>query len=801
MLGAVSDLRFAVRALKANPTFVVLAAICLALGIGASTMMFTVVNDALVDPLGIIEADGLVALGEVHRSAPNQNATTSPASLRDWQEAIGDRAQLAGLRGTSFIVGASGAERRVEGAAATPNFLNVLGVEPILGRALQADDALAGADPVVVTSESYWRRQLNGDRDAVGRVLRIDGTPHTVVGVVPSLLTIGTPNTIRSVQLWLPLPEAAATGPRSDRSLIAIGRLADGVGVEAFEARLRDVAAELAAGPPQNGDWNVRANLLADEPFGFSRSALLQSMAAAVLLLLITCANLANLALVHAQRRRHEFGIRAAIGASPWRLARQLLAESTLVAFVGAALGLALARVGLDVLANFYSLESLASAELPIDRSSLAFAVGITGATTLLFGLWPALQVARGAARAQIAESGAGVTEARGGGVLRRGLIVGQLAASLVLLVGAALLGRSVMNLLALDGGVDEDRVISIRVDSQGSAEGAGLYTQRVIDALAGLPGVESVAATSNLLPLRGGGFRSVATLPSDATSGSGPVVAYTGVTPSFFSTLGVSVWDGRVFGVSEQNGRVAIVNQRMARLLWPNGDALGAQFRLEADTQRGWVTVVGIAADVLTWNSSGEEPLPMAFLDAASFPSRPVFFFVRTRAANQALAPEMLTRAIDGTGLSVSRIVVTPMANVAEDPFWPQRLFSLWFAVFGGAATLLTVTGIYGVLSHLVSQRWRELGIRMAVGAGRVQVVWLVLREAGAFVAVGTAIGVVVAFAVARTMRGELFHVEPFDLSLFAAVVVFMVVVAVASSVAPAIRASRVDPKALLRS
>jgi putative ABC transport system permease protein len=795
-----SDFRFAVRALKSNPTFVVLAAICLALGIGASTMMFTVVNDALLDPLGIVEEEGLVAVGEVHRSAPNQNAMTSPASLRDWQEAIDDSAQFAGLRGNSFIVGASGAERRVDGAVASPNFFDVLGVEPILGRTLHADDALAGTDPVVVISESYWRRQLNAARDAVGIVLPIGGTPHTVVGVVPSLLTIGMPNTIRSVQLWLPLPEAAATGARTDRSLFAIARLADGVGVEGFEARLRDVAAELAISANENGEWSVRASPLAAEPFGFSRSALLLSLAAAALLLLITCANLANLALVHAQRRRHEFGIRAAIGASPWRLARQLLAESTLVAFVGASFGLGLARVGLDVLANFYSLESLAPAELPMDWGSLSFAVGITCATTLLFGLWPALETARGAARAQIAESGTGLTEGHGRGVLRRGLIVAQLAASLVLLVGAALLGRSVMNLLALEGGVDEDRVTSIRVDSQGGADDAVLYTQRVMEALAGLPGVESVAATSNLLPLRGGGFRSAATLPSDATSGSGPVVAYTGVTPSFFSTLGVRLLTGRVFGANEQEGRVAIINERMARLLWPNGDALGAQFRLDAHTDRGWVTVVGIAADVLTWNSSGEEPLPMAFIDAASLPSRPVFFFVRTRVANQVLSPEMLTRAIDAAGFSISRIVVVPMANVAEDPFWPQRLFSLWFAVFGGAAVLLTVTGIYGVLSDLVSQRWRELGIRMAVGAGRVQAVWLVMREAGVLVAIGTAIGVGVALAVSHAMRGELFHVEPFDLAVFAAVAVFIVTVALASSVAPAIRASRVDPKVLLR-
>jgi predicted permease len=794
MPGALRDIRFALRALKSNPAFVVLAVLCLGLGIGASTMMFTVVDDALVDPLGIVDEEGLAIVGEVHRSAPNQLATTSAALLRDWQEALGDRAEIAGLRGASFVVGASGAEVRVEGASATADIFEVLGVAPLAGRALAADDTLAGAQAVVVLSEAYWRRELGAARDVVGGVLRIDGAPHTVVGVVPSLLSVGMPNTIRSVQIWVPLPAAAASGPRGDRSLLGLARLADGVGVTAFEARLRDVAAGVAA----SADWSARVDPVANSPFGFARSALLLSSGAAVLLLLMACANLANLTLVHAQRRRHEFGIRAAVGASPWRLARQLLAESTLVALAGAALGLVLARTGLDVLASFYSQETLAPAELPIDRGSLAFAIGLTFATTLLVGLWPALEVARGAARTQIAESGAGATTAHGRGTLRRSLVVGQVAASLVLLVAAALLGRSAMNLLALPGGVDEERVTSIRVDWQGRADDAAQDAERVLGALAALPGVESAAATSNLLPLRGGGFRSTASLPGVA-DGDGPAVAYTGVTPSFFGTLGVPIVSGRSFGANEQPGRVAVVNETMARLLWPSGGAVGAQFRFDADPERGFVTVVGIAADVLTWNSSGEEPLPMAFVDAASLPGRPVFFFVRTWGAAQGLAPETLTRAIDALGFSIRRIVVIPMAKVARDPFWAERLSGLWFAVFGGAALLLTVTGIYGVLSHLVAQRWRELGIRMAVGAGREQVVWLVLREAGAFVALGTVVGLVVAVAVAQTMRGVLFHVEPFDVAVFAAVAVFLATVAVAASVAPALRASRADPKELL--
>jgi predicted permease len=804
LLGALRDIRFALRALKANPAFVVLAVLCLALGIGASTMMFTVVVDALVDPLGIAEEEGLAIVGEVHRSAPNQVALTSAATLEDWRAALGDRAELGALRGASFIVGASGEEVRIDGAVATGNFFAVLGVQPILGRALQPGDSLAGAEPVVVITERYWRRQLGGDRGVLGRVLRVDGAMHTVVGVVPSLLAVGMPNTIRAAQLWVALPDAAASSPRGERSLLAIAALAEGVGVESLDARLHDIAGELALRHPEGADWTVRVEPLANGNLGFPRSALFAALGAAALLLLVACANLANLTLAHALRRRHEFGIRTAIGASPWRLARQLLAESVLVALVGVALGLVAARLGLDVLARFYSWNTLAPAELPIDAVSLVFAVAVTTGTTLLFGVLPAFEVARGAARAQIAEAGAGTATAHGRGALRRGLIVGQVAGSLVLLVGAALLARSFVNLLALDRGMEVERVTSIRVEAQGgpgSPADVTHYADSVLGALAALPGVESAAATSNLLPMRGGGFRSSAALPGErAGGGAPPEVAYTGITPSFFATLGVPLVSGRPFGANEQPGRVAVVNERMARLLWPNESAVGRQFRLEADPERGWITVVGVSADVLTWDSSGEQPLPMAYLDLAAFPNRPVFFFARTRGTGQALPPEALTRAIDALGFDLRRIVVMPMERVASDPFWREQLFSLWLAVFGGAAVLLTVTGIYGVLSHLVAQRGREIGIRMAVGACRAQVFRVVLRESATFVGVGIAIGLGAAYAVARALRSLLFGVEPFDLPVFVAVPVLLAAVALAASLAPAVRAARIDPTALLR-
>jgi predicted permease len=804
MAGFLIDVRFGLRALVANPVFVVLAVLCLAIGIGASTMTFTVVNAALVRPLGSLDAERFVAVGDVHRTSPNQWSFVSLANFSDWRVVLDGRADLAALRGASFALGPSGGDSRADGAFATGNFFAVLGVAPLLGRALEARDEEASSAPVVVLSETYWRRQLDADRGVVGRALTIDGTSHTIVGVVPALLDVGMPNAVRSARIWVPLQPGSQPLARGDRSLFVIARLAAGVGAESFTAQLESVASELAATHPENAGWGVRVLPLADNAVSDLRSTLLLSFGAAALVLVVACANLANLTLAHALRRRHEFGIRAAIGASPWRLTRQLLLEGLIVAVLGALLGLLLARAGVDMLVRFYETNTLAPAVLPIDAVSVAFTVALTVATAALLGFVSALGVARGATRAQIAEAAPGTTMTRGRRAWRRGLMVGQVGGSFVLLIGAVLLSRSFLNLLAVDGGVETRRVTSIRIETQstaGDTADAASYVDRVLDALAGIPGAEAVAATSNLLPLRGGGFRSAVSLPGDAPDTTArSVAAYTGVTPSFFAALGVPLLQGRSFESGEQSGRVAVVNESLAKLLWGNDSPLGRQFRLDADPERGPLTVVGVVRDIVTWDSNGREPLPAAYLDVASIDSRPIFFFVRSRAAGPVIGAETLTRAVQSLEFSFRRILVTPMQQVARDPFWRQQLFSQWFAVFGMAAVTLAVAGIYGVLGYLVGQRCREIGIRMALGAGRRSVLWLVLREGVAVAGAGVIVGLGVAYWLARALEGLLFGVEALDWRSFAAAAAFLAIVATAASLAPAVRAARIDPSALLR-
>lgn len=798
-----SDIRRGLRSLVANPSFVVLAVTCLGLGIGASAMTFTAVNQVLLRPLGAVDPAGLVAVAEVHRTGPNQWWPVSAPNLRDWQEVVGAQAQLAAVRASSFVIGSSDDGARVEGSYATDDLFDVLGVTPLLGRGLQPQDEVAGSDRIVVLSEGYWRLQLKGDRGVIGSTLTLDGAPHTVVGVLPSLRAIGMPSAISSARLWLPLQVAPGAAARGDRSLFVVARLAAGVGVASFTAQLETVTSELAAAYPENDGWGIGVDALAGYAGGLSPSLLLVSLGAALLVLLTACANVANLTLANAGRRRHEFAVRAALGASSARLVAQLSSETLTVAALGAVAGLFLARSGLQFLVRLVETNTLAPAELPLDGVSFAFTVLLTVVTTGLAGLLPALQVARHGARAQIAETGAGLTTTVGQNRLRTGLVVGQVAASLVLLVGALLLSRSFMNLLALDRGIDAERVTSVRIEAlqeAASREDVARYVTRVVDLLQGVPNVEAAAASTNYLPMRGGGFRSTAGLPT-GDGGSGPQVAYTGVTPNFFAALEIPLLRGRSFDDNEARGRAAVVNRRLANLLWPGQDALGQQFRLDADPARGWLTVVGVAGDVLTFDSSGPTPLPTAYVDARSFDQYPVMFFVRAESAARIVAPAAITNELQSLGVPTRRVIVTPMAQVARDPFWRQQLFSTWFSAFGGAALALATIGIYGVLAFVVGQRRRELGIRMAVGARRRQVLALVLREGATVAAVGIAIGCVAAYALAQTLQGMLFGVDALEWRMYALVAAVLGAVAIAASLAPALRAARVDPNALFKS
>jgi putative ABC transport system permease protein len=322
-----------------------------------------------------------------------------------------------------------------------------------------------------------------------------------------------------------------------------------------------------------------------------------------------------------------------------------------------------------------------------------------------------------------------------------------------------------------------------------------------MLDALSAIPGVEAAATSGVCLPLRGCGFRSRAAIVDGSQDpDTGPVVAYTGATPGLFDTLKIPVLRGAVFGDEDTRGSLAVINESLASLLWPDHDPIGQQFRLAAEPERGSITVAGVARDFLTWDSSRDRPVPTAFMHVASFDTFPLFFFLRTSSVGRTITTESIRRAIESLDVSVRRIVVTPMARVARDPFWRQQIFSWWFAVFGVAALTLTAVGIYGVLSFLVGQRAQEIGIRMALGANRRNVLRMVLRQGAVLAAAGTLIGLIIAFLLARTAQSLLFGIQPLDSGLFAIVTLFLLMISLIAMVVPALRATHIDPNSLLR-
>jgi len=803
MAGLLTDIRFSFRALMRAPGFVALAAICLGIGVGASVMTFTVLDRALLRPLGSVDPEGLIAIGEVRTTAPDQWWPVSLESFRDWQTAIEDDAELSAFRGRGFDVSSNGEDIRVEGAQIARNLFSVFGIAPILGPGLSGSDDAASEQSLVLLSETFWRRQLGGDRAIIGREISVDGSPYIVIGVMPALLDVGMSTSLRAAQVFVPLHAEIPAPPRDDRSFSVIGRLAPEVEVERFTAQLDSIVTELAARYPENDGWSVRISSMGAGPLTSVEPTLLISMVAAALVLLIGCANVANLTLASSIRRRHEFGIRATVGASGLRIARQLLVESLMVAALGAVFGLVIASAGLDVIAVAYSTDSLAPAALPIDGSTFTFTIGLTLITTLAFGLYPAVETARGAIRMQIAESGAGTTMARSRKNLRGGLVIGQVAASMVLLIGATLLARSFMNILALERGVETSTVTSIRVQTDATAnmDDVARNMQALLDALESIPGVETAATGGWVLPLRGGGFRSRVSTPTMPEPDTGTSVAYTGISADYFDTLGIPIHLGQALDRNVRRPDLAVINSAMAELLWPGQNPVGRQFRLESESDRGWVTVTGVSGDFLTWDSSRDETLPMAFFDARTFDAYPIFYFIRTRNPAFVVSAPEIHQAVAALGVPLQRTVITPMEQVARDPFWRQRIFSLWFVAFGAAALTLTAIGIYGVLAYLVRQRLPEIGIRMALGAGRYRMLLMVLRQGTAFAGLGIVVGLGGAWLLARSMRGLLFGVEPLDPAMFLVITAGLACIAVSASVLPALRASRVEPMKALRS
>ena len=800
------DLRYGARTLRKTPLFTLIAVACLALGIGVNTTIFSVTNAILMTPFGFENPEQLVVIEETQPKRGEFDAGPSFRNFKDWQA----QAQLfSGLAAQSFR-SLTLTEReepvRLQGGTVTWNLFPMLGVRPILGRTFREEDDQPGAPGTVLLGYDAWVQHFSADNGIVGRTIQVNAKPHTVVGVMPRKFKFP-----ENTEMWIPITPIEHATPRGARGVQVFGRLKQGVSVGQANTELTAMMSRLEeAYPVENKGWSARAGSVRDEFIpGEIKLIVLTMMGAVTFVLLIACANVANLMLARATGRQREVAIRSALGAGRGRMIRMLLTESVLLGLAGGVLGIGLAYLGLHLLDA-----SLPSADFipyyidwKIDQDALMYTVAISVVTGLIFGLAPALQISSGQLQSALKEGSRGAGSGAARNRLRNMLVVGEVALSVVLLIGASLFVRSFLNMQKADAGFSTERLMTLRIYMPGDRYlGSTPKAQRVDDIIGrieALPGVVAATASNNIPLSNGGGGGSVIVEGHPVAPGEEVDIFFAGVTPHWFRTLDVPLLRGRDFTDAEgrDSSGVVIINQTMADKLWPKEDPLGRRFRFTGDTLTPWFTVIGMTRDI---NVGGidpdQEPQPAAFgpYPYAATPNTGIT--IRTSTAN----PEGIMTAVRAQIRASDPILpvfeVQTMQTRREEGYWQFNLFSWMFGIFGVVALLLAAIGVYGVISYGVSQRTHEIGVRMALGARSGDVLRLIIRQGMVLTLSGVLLGLLGAFGVTRVIGSMLFEVSPTDPISFVGIALFLTSVAAVASYVPARRAMGVDPVTALR-
>lgn len=799
------ELRHAARGLWHARSFTLVAILCLGIGIGLNTTIFSLVDGVLLKPLPYADPDRLVVIGMRHQQEAT-NAGLSLPDMRDWKEAATSFATIAATQGRSVAVADAGQEpERYLAALVSWDLFPALGVEPVLGRTFTRDEDRPNAAGVVLLSHMVWTLRYGADPSIPGRSILIDGRPHTVVGVMPPDFAFP-----ENHRLWIPLELGVSATDRTARNLFAFGRLRAGVTTARATEDLQAVASRIAGiHPTTNEGWGPRVRTLREVFIPPDvRLVLFLMMGGVTLVLLIACSNVANLLLARAVERGREFAIRAAIGAGRGRIVRQLLAEGVVLALGSVPLGLLLALAGTRMLSAAIPVD-----EVPyyvtwdMDGRSLAYAVAVALLVSVIFALVPAVQVAGRNLHESLKEGGRGNTGSRSW--IRNAFVVTQVSLALVALVGALLFVRTYINLDASNLGFDTRPLMTLRFFMTGEAyaqDGArARRTEDIVRRVEALPGV-TAAFASNLIPLSGGGGGGDVEIEGRPDEeGRRPRIALAGVSPRFAGTLGAAIVHGRDFGEGEGWSRapVAIVNQTLARRFWPDQDPLERRFRVRAPGQTGeWFRVIGVMADVQLYGVDPEEiePLAAAFVPYAFQESLNTGLTIRVAAGDPAAIVPAVRAAIRSADPHIPLSAVETMDAVRQGSYWQFGLFGWVFGTIGAVGLVLAGVGVYGVLAYAVTQRTQEIGVRVALGADRSQVLSLVVGQGLRLAAVGITIGLVLAAVGMPLARSLLYDVSPFDPMSFGAVSVFLLLVAFLASYFPAERATRVDPLVALR-
>ncbi|WP_415907161.1 ABC transporter permease [Oleiharenicola sp. Vm1] len=794
-----SHLRIAGRGFAKHPGFAAIAVLILALGIGASTAVFSVVHALLLSPLRYDDARRLVQVQAVH---PRQGVSTlAPATASDVRTQV--HALTASASQTYYYVNltGSGTPALVTGVQATADYFKVFNVAPLLGRTWNPDECRPGAAPVVVLGEQLWQTQYGGRRDLIGRTILMDDTPTTVIGIMPKTFNDPWGNG----SLWMPMPLGGDTlTNRSQRYWSTFARLAPGATVASASAELAALGAQLERQFPDHyRDWTMQAADLQGLVVGDYREALLIILGAVGCVMLITCANLAGLCLVRAASRRKELAIRVALGATRAQLSAQLLTESLLLALAGGIGGVLLANWGLaGLLATVGDGWLPRSDEIALNTPVLLATLTLTLVNGLAFGLAPAVTATRIDAQDALkdAHSASGASAQR----LRSALVVAEIALALVLLVGAGLLGRNLHRILNRDAGIEASRVLSLTLTPSekryDSAEKRADYYRRTLAEVAAVPGVQSAAYTQTS-PFRWGIPITLQPVPREgvAPAGNLPQVFYDSVSRDYFKTMGTPLRAGRWFNDADVPGAkpVVVISESTARRFFGEENPVGRELTPDP-TNAVRFEIVGVVGDIARTGLTSATPLQVY----RALSQRPTAF--ATLMVRTSLPPATLAKSVQEALWRVDPDIpvsdVVPMDQVVRRTATQPRLYLTLFGVFAALALVLSGIGLYGLVAYSVAQRTREFGIRTALGANPGDVLRLVLREGGALVALGLAFGLAGALATARLLQQLLFRGSAYDPLIFATVVLLLGGVALAACVLPARRAARVDPLVALR-
>ena len=778
------DLRFALRNLRRQPGFALTALLTLALGIGATTAIFSVVHAVILRPLPYPDSDRIVAVQNHFTNTGGRGQVAAP-DFHDWREQSRSFSALAYYVGGETSVNVAGNADYGTAIRVTPGFFDVLGIAPQLGRLWTPEEQRAGGPLAVIITDAFWRRQFNGHPSAVGSAVKFGERLYEIVGILPPGLRFPA-----RTDIYYPAWIAKETG-RSAHNYRVIGRLADGVTVAQADDEMKAIAARLSQQyPVSNGGKSAAVDRLQEILVGNSRTTLYMLLAAVSFVLLIACANVANLLLARATVRGREMVVRAAIGAGRGRLVRQLLTESILIGVIAGILGVVLARAGVATLVALAPPDLPRVDEIHVDTFALGFALAISVASSILFGMAPAVQVSRVQLAEGLRQGGKGSALGARGGWARNAFVVAEIALAVVLVAGAGLLGRSLVALATVELGFAREQLLVMRtavpVPTFDEAPRATAFYRDLLPELRAVPGVTSVAGVTSLpTVVRSSGGYWLEGGPGPEQQGiRSPQAIFNVVTPDYFRTMRVPLKAGRDFTDGDRRDApfVAIINEALAGAAFPNEDPIGRRIQAGLDSLE-FMTVVGVVADVRTGGPTR--------------PVQPEIYMAYEQHPGPATALNIVARTQSPDPLALTETMQVTLDTAAATP----RFRTFLLALFAGVALMLAVAGVYGVMAYTVGQRVPEIAVRVALGAAPADIMKMVVGQGARLAGVGLVVGMALALAMSRLVEGLLFGVRAQDPAILVSVTLLVATAALAACYVPGRRALRVEPMIALRS